>query len=114
MRVKSRRGLPLTWDGRVYPADSDGYCEIPEDVALRAGFVSRQMVEKPVPNGTEGDEGGEVLDVDLEELDKDGLVEIATRLKVDSPSNLKRWGEDRLREEIRKAADAQGGEEDNR
>ena len=47
--------------------------------------------------------GENLTDIDLYTLDKNGLVEIAVSLKLDSPSQVKRWGVDKLRTAIREA-----------
>lgn len=38
--------------------------------------------------------------VDLDSLDHDRLVELAASLKLGAPSTLRRWSDDRLRQEI--------------
>ena len=82
VKVKSRRGLPLHFRGQVYPADEHGIVELPEYVARAKGFM---------PRGAQPS------------AEKQGLVSRAAELGIGAPSQLSRWGEDRLRSEIEAA-----------
>ena len=81
VKIKSRRGLPLHYQGQEFPADENGVVEIPERIAKAKGIMPKKPAQKI---------GGE----------KQQLVERAAELGIGSPSQLERWGEDRLRTEI--------------
>ena len=65
MKIKSRRGEPLPYNGVFYQADKDGYVEMPEEIAVRAGFVKRKAQKRAE--------------------EKEPLVERAIELEIDSP-----------------------------
>jgi len=84
MKIKAAKHKDaLHYNGIAYPKDEDGYCEIPEDIAIRAGFARRKKQEAVDPES------------------KEKLVEIAAGLGLAAPSTLNRWSKDRLLKEIR-------------
>lgn len=95
MKVKAgARKTSLKYNGVEYPVDKDGYCEMPDDVAVRAGFVQRESVVPMSKRLTANDP------------EKDDLVAQAIELRIAPPSILQRWGSEKLREEIAKATES--------
>ena len=92
MKIKTKRSRPIISGGTTYRPGADGYVEIPDEVAREEGYGSSGEAKK----SSEA---------------KVRLVERAVELGVGSPSQLERWGEDRLRAEIEKAEAAASGSE---
>lgn len=106
--MKLKTGRDMIVRGRVYKANREGIVEVPDDVLASDGVkIDRASVVDEADTQPSDPDTGDYIEMNLDELEKDDLVDVAARLKIDSPSNLKRWGEEKLREEIRAAADAQ-------
>ena len=82
VKIKSRRGLPLHYQGQEFPADENGVVEIPERIAKAKGIMPKDAQPS---------------------AEKQELVSRAVELGIGAPSQLSRWGEDRLRSEIEAA-----------
>lgn len=100
MRVKvAKHKDGIRRDGVFYPKESDGYCEIPNEIAQRFGFIPR--AETTAPDNTITEEPAEE-----DAASKDELVEMASGLGLGAPSTLKRWSVERLEREIAEAGES--------
>ena len=104
MKIKAaKHKKALHYDGVEYKADKDGYCDVPETVAYRAGWAKKpEKAKAEIPP------------------EKAELVEKALELGIGNRSTLERWGIERLKSEISDAEtegdsgdDHEDDEEDN-
>ena len=89
--VKSKNDI--IFGGKIYKPNKEGIVAVPDDYKPVKGV---EPVEASSDSGEQ--------EVDLEDLDKNGLIELAVQMNIGPKSTLERWGEERLKQSIEEAS----------